>query len=119
MMPSRTALLHGLCLATIVFALTYALVGLGPFYHPIEHVWRMQKLPNTPAMGWYARLAWSSLAALATLLTATPLLARRAALPASAQRALALITLITLTATLAWLAFGELTHAASQLATHS
>jgi hypothetical protein len=124
MMPQRDAQLHALCLATVVFALAYATVALGPYYHPIEHRWSMTKLPGTPAMSWYARFAWSGLAALAAVVVAAPLLQRPAlrqhleARP-GLSKALACFTLVALTITLAYLAYGEFKHAAGVLAGHS
>ncbi len=34
-----------------------------PFYYPLEGVWRWEKLPDVPSMGWYGRIAWALVAA--------------------------------------------------------
>lgn len=123
-MLSRAIRIYALCLAVVGFAVAYATVTVGPYYHPVERVWSMTKLPDTPAMSWYARFAWSALAASAVFLLALPVLNLPALQSHVEQRkgfatALALLAFGALAATLAYLAYSELQHAAQVLALHS
>ena len=66
--PAATSRSHtALCLATMAFAVAFALTTLVSvpilWYHPLEGVWRVEAAPTTLAMGWYGRLLWGVVAA--------------------------------------------------------
>lgn len=43
--------------------LIYDLQPPKPYFYPLEGVWRWEKLPDLPSMGWYGRLGWALIAA--------------------------------------------------------
>ena len=57
-MHRADAVFLAVALAAVAFSAAYAVDPPAPLYYPLENVWRMERIPGSPAMAWYGRLAW-------------------------------------------------------------
>lgn len=99
-MRRNDAIVLSFCTGIIACCVVYIIEPPGPKYYPLESVWSLLPLGDSPGMAWYSRTVWGFAAGLAVLGVTWALAVRRVSVdgPGMPKHVIRTMTLLTLTA---------------------